>query len=135
MLFFEANGVSGAPVVLSLVALCICAVFQTLISVFHSRFSCTVGQLFRNAWLLLLAHPLRCIAIAVLAWLPLILLMVNLAIFIMVTPIILTLCYSFLFLLINSIMKKPFNDLIQMFNEKNAPAQEAPAEEAEAVSE
>lgn len=125
VLFFDVNGVTGAPVVLSVVALCICAIFQTLISVFHSRFSCTVWQLFRNVWLLVLAHPLRCIAIGFLAWLPLALFVIDLGIFILITPIVLSLCYSFLFLLINAIMKKPFDDLIQMFNEKNAPAQDA----------
>lgn len=124
VLFFDVNGFSGAPVVLSVVALCICAVFQTLISVFHSQFSCTVWQLFRNSWLLFLAHPLRCITAGVLAWLPLVLLLVDLGMFILITPIVLTLCYSFLFLLINTLMKKPFNDLIQMFYEKNTPAPE-----------
>ena len=72
--FFDVNGVQGAPVILSLVGLCICAIFQTVVSLFHSRFTCTVWQLLRNTWLLFLAHPLRCIIAAALAWLPVILL-------------------------------------------------------------
>lgn len=132
---FDVNGVQGAPVILSVAGLFICAVFQTVISVFHSRFSCTVWQLFRNSWLIFLAHPLRCIIIAVLAWLPVILTLVDLRIFIMITPIVLTLCYSFLFLLINSVMKKPFDDLIQIFIEKNEPAEAEEKAETAQISE
>ena len=132
---FDVNGVQGAPVILSVAGLFICAVFQTVISVFHSRFSCTVWQLFRNSWLLFLAHPLRCIIIAVLAWLPVILTLVDFRIFIMITPVVLTLCYSFLFLLINNVMKKPFDDLIQMFHEKNEPAEAEENKETAQISE
>ena len=75
---------------------------------------------------------MRCILCGVLAWLPVALLLIDLSIFILITPLVLTLSYSFLFLLINNIMKKPFDDLIQMFNEKNASAEpKNTAEDAE----
>ena len=130
VLFYDVNGVS-APVWASVAGLCICAVFQTLICIFHSRFSCTLGQLFRNAWLMFLAHPLRCILIAVLTWLPVFLMLADLQIFILITPVFLAFYFSFAAMLCNSVMKKPFDDLIQMFNERNAQK----PEDTEAISE
>lgn len=121
--FFDVNGMKGAPVVLSLISVCICALFQTMISVFHSRFSCTVWQLFRNAWLLFLAHPLRAILIAVLAWSPLLLFLGDPRIFVLLTPVFFTLYFSLTFLLINKVMKKPFDDVIKIFSEKQEQAE------------
>lgn len=118
VLFYDMNGVS-APVLISMIGLFISAVFQSLISIFHSRFSCTIWQLFRNAWLMLLAHPLRGALIAVLTWLPLVLFLVDMQIFVLGTPIIMTVYYSFAFLLCNTIMKKPFDDVIQILQEKS----------------
>lgn len=121
--FFDVNGMKGAPVVLSVISVCICALFQTMISVFHSRFTCTVWQLFRNAWFMFLAHPLRSIAAAILAWSPVILFLGDLRIFVLLTPVFITLFFSFTFLLINSLMKKPFNDVIQVFQERQEQAE------------
>lgn len=120
VVFYDMNGVS-APVWVSVVGLYISALFQTVISIFHSRFSCTVGQLFRNAWLLYLAHPLRCTLITILTWLPILVFLIDLQVFILATPVMLAIYFSFAALLCNSLMKKPFADLIQIYNEKNAP--------------
>ena len=131
IMFFDVNGVQGAPVTLSLVGVCLCAIFQTIISIFHSRFFCTVGQLFRNAWLMILAHPLRCLISGALAWLPVVLFLVDLSIFVLITPVIMTISYSFLFLMINSVMKKPFDDLIKMVDEREKKASEDAEEPAQ----
>ena len=99
---------------------------------FHSRFSCTVWQLFRNAWFIFLAHPLRSILIAVLAWSPIILFLGDLRIFILLTPLFLSIYFSFMYLLINNVMRKPFNDVIKIYNERQEEAsKEEPAEETQ----
>lgn len=122
--FYKMNGMKGAPVILAVVGLCICAVFQTLISVFHSRFSCTVWQLFRNAWFTFLAHPLRSILATLLTWSPIILFFGDLRIFILLTPLFLSVYFSFMYLLVNNVMRKPFDGIIQIFNERQSAAEE-----------
>ena len=123
--FYDVNGVKGAPVVLSIVALCICALFQTTICTFHSRFSCTLWQLFRNAWFMILAHPLRTVLSAALAWSPVILFLGSPRVFILMTPVVITLFFSFIYLFVNSLMKKPFEGIIKLYNEKQAESQDA----------
>ena len=123
--FYDVNGVKGAPVVLSIVSLCICALFQTTICTFHSRFSCTLWQLFRNAWFMILAHPLRTVLSAALAWSPVILFLGSPRVFILMTPVVITLFFSFIYLFVNSLMKKPFEGIIKLYNEKQAESQDA----------
>lgn len=132
VMFYDMNGIS-APVVISMIGLFFSTVYQSLFSIFHSRFACTMWQLFRNAWLIFLAHPLRSILVALLNWFPVALFLVDLQIFILGTPIIMTVYFSFAFLLCNTIMKKPFDDVIQMLKEKTQPEQTQ--EEAESVKE
>ena len=127
--YYKANGMTGAPVIMAVIGLCVCAVFQTLISVFHSRFSCTIWQLFRNSWFIFLAHPLRSILATVLTWSPLILFFGDLRIFILLTPLFLSVYFSFVYLLVNGVMRKPFEGIIQIFNERQAAA-EKEAEQA-----
>lgn len=131
VVFFDMQGAKHAPVVLSVIALCICAVFQSLLCIFHSRFSCTVFQLIRNIWLIFLAHPLRSILLAVLTWSPVLIFLVNLGVFMSMTPIFLALYFSFVHLMGNAVMKKPFDDLIKMHNERLAQQEESQTEEAE----
>lgn len=130
-LAFQASGISGVPVILSVIGLFITAVVQTFISVFHSRFTCTVWQLFRNSWLMFIANLPRVLLCGLLAWLPVILLLLDLRTFIMMTPVLFTVAYSFLFLLINALSKKPFERLIAVMKEKETPAEEAREEIAE----
>lgn len=121
--FYKAHGMKGSPVILSVIGLCICAIFQTLIGVFHSRFTCNVRQLFRNAWFIFLAHPLRSILAAALTWSPVILFFGDLRIFVMITPLFLSVYFSFTHLLVNNVMRKPFDGIIQQFHQRQAEAE------------
>ena len=120
VVFFQMQGQEHAPVWLSVVGLCICALFQSMISIFHSRFTCTVGQLFKNVWLLFLAHPLRCILVMLLTWSPVIIFLVSLRTFVLMAPIMISVYFSFTFMMGNAVIKKPFDDLIEMYNERIA---------------
>ena len=124
VLFYESAGASGAPVILSWIALFLCAVVQTFMSVFHSRFHCTFGQLFKNTWLMFIANFPRALLCGLLAWAPVILFLFNLKVFLQMTPVILIIGYSVLFLLINWLSKKPFERLIAIMKEKETPAEE-----------
>ena len=118
----------GFTVIISCIALCVCGVFQSLMSAFHSRFSCTTFQLFRNSWLLFLAHPLRSVALSLLTWSPLwLFLLTTPRVFFSLGPLFMSIFFSFVHLLGYTVMRKPFNDLIQMYNERTA-AEEAVSE-------
>lgn len=121
------QGVANLPFILSAVALGIVALFQSLTSLFHSRFDCTPMQLIRNAWFMTLAHPLRSLFVGITTWLPLIFgLFGNFYLFMKSAPVILIAYYSVAFLLNFSAMKKPFQPLI---DEKLGVTNDAPAEE------
>ena len=122
----------GGPTWLIVLAIAICALFQTIVPLFHARFSCTAWQLVRNAWFLLFAHPLRSIASVALVWGPAILFLLgDLYTFMNMTPFWVTLYYSSVFCAIHTLMKKPFKTLIDHFNQTHGitPAAEAEAEE------
>lgn len=123
-MYFESAGVSGAPVILSWISLFLCAVVQTYMSIFHSRFHCSLGQLLKNAWLMFIAHFPRALLCGLLAWLPVILMLLNMKIFLQITPGIMVIGYSLLFLLINAVSKKPFEKLIAIMKAKETPVEE-----------
>ena len=121
----------GANVWLMALPVVFTAIFQCLIPAFHSRFSCTAMQLIRNAWFLLIAHPLRSIGVTALVWFPIVIVLVlDLYTAMSLTPIWLTLYFGTAFLFANSFLKKPFNTLIEHFNETHNPqeAEEVAAE-------
>jgi len=102
-------------------ALALLLLFQTPVALFHARFTCTARQLMRNAWFLTIAHPLRSIVSTALLWLPVVLLIVDPYLMMMSSIAILLLYYGVAGLLIFNIMKKPFQTLIDHFNETHAP--------------
>lgn len=112
------------------VGLCIVALFQSLLPLFHARFNCSPWQLIRNAWFLALAHPIRSLFVAAVTWLPLILfIFINFVDFMALTPIFLMIYFSGAFLFGFSFMKKPFNVLIDHYNQTHGIT--PPAEDGE----
>ena len=120
------QSVKGAPVVLCLVGLAVSLVWSSQIPLFHSRFSCTAKQLWRNSAILVILHPLRSILVAVLLWLPLGLFLWNTFLFAATTPAWVLLYYAVAFMLNFMAMKKPFNQFIK---------ETTPQEETEAAPE
>ena len=121
------NGLSGwicfTPIVLL-------AWFIAQIPAFHSRFGCTALQLIRNVWFLIFAHPLRTIFTAAATWFPLYLLFAGfftggIELFLLLVPIWITLYFSTAASLSYSFLKKPFNVLIDHFNQTQNPASAA----------
>ena len=118
-LYFTASGAFTLPVILSLIALFICVIFQTLAPVFHSRFDCKPIHLISNVWFLLVAHPLRSIGSVLLIWLPVIILCYDMYTFVMLGPAYITLMYGIAFMFTVSFMRKPFQTLTDEFNRQN----------------
>lgn len=107
----------GAPVWMCLAALIIMLLLQSQIPLFHARFTCTVGQLLRNCFMMVFAHPLRSILVMVLIWAPVVLFLLDVYLYVMIAPVWLLLYYSVAFMLSFYIMKKPFNALIEHYNQ------------------
>ncbi len=118
------------PAWLCIIPVAICALFQTIIPAFHSRFGCTAKQLFRNAWFLIFAFPLRSIAAVAVIWVPAIVFLLSMYRFMSLISIWGTLYFSTAVLFGNIFLTKPFNILVEHFNETHK-KEEAPAEIAE----
>ena len=101
--------------VVPLIALVPCLVLHAVIVVFHSQFSCTIMQLFRNAWLVMLMHPLRSLAVGVLTWLPAGVFIASPYTFFQLTPLFLSVYFSVALMFGGLCMQKPFNKLIEHF--------------------
>lgn len=113
------------PLWTSLIGLWIVGTLQALVTVFHSRFSCTAMQLLRNAFYLAIFHPIRSLAVTVFTWLPLLCLLLSpgMSLFMALTPIWIAIYFSGTFGFNYSFMKKPFQVLIDDFNETKEEAE------------
>ena len=89
---------------------------QTLAPLFHSRFSCSRRQLIKNTLYLMFAHPLRAFAMAILIWMPFIVLILDIVFFARVTILIITAWYGVAALISLSLMRKPFQILEAHFH-------------------
>ena len=109
---------NGLPFWICILPIAIMAWYTAQIPAFHSRFGCTAIQLIRNVWFLIVAHPLRTLAVAVLTWLPLALFLSKYNyVFLALTPIWCTLDFGTAWYFNYSFLKKPFNTLVEHFNE------------------
>lgn len=110
---------SGAtvPIWICVIVLALLILLQSQIPLFHSRFSCTAGQLINNSVRLVLAHPLRSVLVAVLLWAPVaVFLLIHTLYFAMISLTFLLLYYAVVFMLSFIVMKKPFKMLIDHYN-------------------
>ena len=103
------------PLWLCVASVCVCALFQAQLSLFHARLSCTVWQLIRNSFLMCALHPLRAVLCAAFVWLPVGVALTDLAVFLRLVPLWLCGYFSLALLLNFLLMKKPFQKLIDQF--------------------
>lgn len=108
-----------APVFTCLIVLVICMVYQSALSLFHSRFGCTAVQLIKNVVYMIIAHPVRCGAVAVLTWVPAAIFVYAPGLFMKMTIVWAAAYYSMAFGINLKIMEKPFRILTESFEEKN----------------
>ena len=128
MAFDELMG--GAPVICTVAALFITCLFQAVIPLFHSRFGCTAWQLFRNAWFMIFAHPLRSILVGILVFIPAFVFFgMGIYSFMAATPLWITVYFSVAYLFSNTVTNKPFQILIDHYNEQNGIQPAKPAED------
>lgn len=101
-----------------ILAIAFCAIFQSNLTIFHASFSCTKMQLVKNVFYTCISHPIRCIEIGFLTWLPVLVFLFGFPVFLQITPIWLAGYYTVAFVLNSYIMKKPFNRLTELFVER-----------------
>ncbi len=94
------------------ILLVLCLLVHSLLPIFHFRFSCGPFQLFRNCMLLLIAHPLRSLAVMALTWAPAALFFLNPQMFLDLSALFVMFYYSVAFLFGAFMMVKPFKQLI-----------------------
>ena len=114
VLILEAAG-AFAPKWMCIVGLVILAIYQSMLTLFHSKFGCTIRQLLKNAFYIILAHPLRSIAVAALTWAPVLVFAFAFDIFIQATPAWIVCYYSIAFGLNVKLMNKPFQTVTENF--------------------
>lgn len=122
-----------APVWMCIVALVICVLFHSMLAPFHSCFGCTAWQLVRNMYFVIMAYFIRSVIVAVLVWLPIGVFLLDAYFFMQGFPVWCLLYYSFAYLFVYSIMKKPFEGLKKDFLDAQKKTAEAdvPPEQAE----
>ena len=122
-------GGSNLSFIICVVAASLVYIIHSLCGPFHATFGCTVGQLIRNSFFMLVAYPLRSLATGVLVLLPLAILMVWPQVLLGGLIGFGTLYYSVAYLCIFSMMKKPFQRLKDSFYKaQNAEAEETTEE-------
>lgn len=114
----------------SVILLLFFLLFQTQIFPFCAKFNCTLRQLFGNAGLLMLAHPLRSIAILVLEGLPVFLFFWSPYAFVQFTPLWILCYFSLIGLLCSKIMNKVYVRLEAQMGNAAEPLPEDEEEDA-----
>ena len=110
---------STVPFWMSIAALVLCIIYQSMLTIFHSRFGCTAKQLLKNTVFVIMANPLHSIAITLILWAPVLIAALNFPLFLQSSILLLFLYYSCMLGFSVKIMAKPFQRLTNNFNEQN----------------
>lgn len=106
------DGMLGnAPVIMSVIALALFMVFQSMTVTFHSRFDCSVWQIIRSSLFMILMHPIRAVCVAVAIWGPVILMLLDTNLFLTITPVFMFIYYTVAFQFAAVMMKAPFAEI------------------------
>ncbi len=106
-------------------------ILHSLTTIFHSQFTCGPVQLFRNSFLLLATNPFHAIVVGVLTWVPLALALLRPNTFLDFLPLFLLVYYTVALLINSTVMKKPFQRLIDHVNGDDIEVREDAEEQTE----
>ncbi len=99
-----------------LAGLIVSLVLHALTTVFHAQFASTPSQLFRNVFLLLATNPFHSVLVGILAWLPFALYLLAPNFFWDWFAMFVSIYYSLALLVNSTVMKKPFQRIIDSVN-------------------
>ena len=114
-LVYMLAGGSSLSTILCIVAMSILYILHSVTAPFHATFDCTPKQLIRNAFFVSMAHPIQSILTAALILLPVAVFLIWPRILLAGMIAFVTLYYSFAYLMIFSLWKKPFQRLKDNF--------------------
>ncbi len=123
-LVIAAAGGSRIPVWMCLAVLAVIAIFHSMLGPFHASFDCTTLQLAKNTYFVTMAYPLCAIAVGALVWLPAVVMVLDVYIFMRVFPVWSALYYSVAYLFSYSILKLAIAQLKDDFQKSQNPAEE-----------
>lgn len=115
---------SGAVVWVCAASVIILLLIQTVTSLFHSNFGCTVPQLFRNAVVILIFNFLRVVIAGALMWAPLAVFILNIGLFVRITPLWFLGYYGVSAYFISWLFKVPFAVLEKNYRQVNGEEEE-----------
>ena len=130
VIFFEnATQDTNSIVWVCLVGAAILMIFYSTMTLFHSRFGCKPWQLLRNGIVVAMFNPLQAIINAVLMWAPLIVFLLDVVVFIQITPLWLLGYYSIVSYFTVRLFRVPFQVLLNNYNEVNGITDENTSED------
>ena len=92
---------------------------QSIMTMFHSKFGCTFLQLFRNSLMLILFNLWRCVVVLIATWMPGIVFLYDVALFVRITPLWILGYYAIAFYFTIMLFKVPFHVLVKHYNDAN----------------
>ena len=110
IMYYQMDGYEF-PLVMAAIGLIFLCALNNVVFLFYSRFECTLGQLLKNAVLITLAHSLRCLVIAVFAWVPMVLFFLAPEIFLQMTVVWIFMYFATMATVSVWLMSKPFKKL------------------------
>ncbi len=114
VIYFDAIW-ENAPVIPTVIGLAVGMLMQAMTAAFHSRFDCSVWQILRNSWYMILMHPIRALVMAVVAWGPVIVALLDLYLFLQVTPLWMFIYFGVAYQVCAKLMKGPFQEIENQF--------------------
>ena len=105
----------NGPIISACIGLALSILLQSMTIAFHSRFECTVWQIIRSAFFMVLMHPLRAIGLGLLIWAPGLFALGNLYLFFQLTPVWLLVYYGAAFECCARLIKTPFKKIEDQF--------------------
>lgn len=101
----------SAQAVMAVIALVLLLVFLSMAVSFHSKFDCSLWQIVRSGLFMALMHPIRAIGTALVIWAPIVLMLLDLGLFMTLTPVFIFIYFTIAFQLAVSWMKAPFAEV------------------------
>lgn len=123
----------SAQVIMAVIALLLLLVFQSMAVSFHSKFDCSVWQILRSALFMILMYPIRAVGVALVIWAPIVLFLLDLNLFLTITPAFMFAYFTIAFQFAVSWMKAPFAKVEKDHFSPNLPREDTGVDENEPI--
>ncbi len=103
------------PVISAILGLAVVLLVQSMATAFHSRFDCSVWQVLRSSVYMILMHPIRAVLMAAVIWGPVIVLLLDLYLFLQMTPLWMFFYFGIAWQFAAKLMYTPFRQVEEQF--------------------